>query len=97
MQTGDETKRNYGWDEPKELQWQKNLAIHSYHICAQHTVVGDSGSSAKRRKGLTLEVEHNIGAPYDCQHQRNLISVPNHNVSNINENLRGGRSRAEKN
>jgi hypothetical protein len=40
------------------------------------------------RKGLTLEVERNIGAPYsDCQHQHSLISVPNRNASNINENL----------
>jgi hypothetical protein len=39
-------------------------------------------------KGLTLEVKRNIGAPYsDCQREHNLISVPNRNASNINENL----------
>jgi hypothetical protein len=39
-------------------------------------------------KGLTLEVESNIGAPYSgCQRQHSLISVPNRNASNINENL----------
>jgi hypothetical protein len=39
-------------------------------------------------KGLTLEVERNIGDPYsDCHHQHSLISVPNCNASNINESL----------
>ena len=39
-------------------------------------------------KGLTLEVERNIGTPYsDCQHQHKLISVPNCNASSINESL----------
>jgi len=39
-------------------------------------------------KRLTLEVERNIGAPYsNCQRQHNLVSVPNRNASNINENL----------
>jgi hypothetical protein len=35
-----------------------------------------------------LEVDRNIGDPYgDCQRQHILISVPNRNASNINENL----------
>jgi hypothetical protein len=39
-------------------------------------------------KGLTLEVERNIDPPYsDCQRQHSLISVPDRNASNINENL----------
>jgi hypothetical protein len=39
-------------------------------------------------KGLTLEVERNIGKPdSDCQRQHDLISVPNRNASSINENL----------
>ena len=34
-------------------------------------------------KGLTLEVERNIGAPYSgCQRQHSLISVPDSNASN---------------
>jgi hypothetical protein len=41
----------------------------------------------RRGKELTLEVERNIGAPYsDRQRQHSLISVPNRNASNINEN-----------
>jgi len=39
-------------------------------------------------KGLTLEVERNIGTPYGgCQRQHSLISVPDRNASNVNENL----------
>jgi hypothetical protein len=38
-------------------------------------------------KGLTLQVERNIGTPYsDCHRQHSLISVPNRNANNINEN-----------
>jgi hypothetical protein len=45
-------------------------------------------------KGLTLEVERNIGTPYsDCHRQHSLISVPNRNASNINENLIPGNCR----
>jgi hypothetical protein len=45
-------------------------------------------------KGLTLEVERNTGAPYsDCQRQHSLISVPNRNAININENLIPGNCR----
>jgi hypothetical protein len=39
-------------------------------------------------KGLTLEVERNIGEPHsDCQRQHNLISVPYRNPSSVNEDL----------
>jgi hypothetical protein len=39
-------------------------------------------------KGLTLEVERNIGDPYSgCQRHHSLILVPNRNASSINKDI----------
>jgi hypothetical protein len=84
---GTQTERYYGWDKPKRTRITKELAVHPYDICAQSMLYEIPGL-LRGGSGLTLEVERNIGDPYSgCQHQHSLISVPNRNASNINENL----------
>lgn len=83
---GTQTERIYGWDKPKGIRITKELAIHPYDICAQ-PMLYEIPCLLRGGKGLTLEVERNIGAPYsDRQRQHSLISVPNRNANNINEN-----------